>query len=151
MEKRQLKKGEAGFTFIEIMIVVVIIGFLVSIVAPEIIGRLGKAKVITAQTQLGNLEAALEQYYLDCGNFPTTEQGLEALRVKPTISPVPKGWDGAYLKREVPTDPWGNHYIYVNPGEKNPHGYDLYSYGRDGQEGGSGEDTDITNWTNYQM
>lgn len=144
-------KRQAGFTFIEIMIVVVIIGFLVSIVAPEIIGRLGKAKLVTAQTQLGNIEAALEQYYLDCGSFPTTEQGLAALCVKPNISPIPKGWDGAYLKKEVPKDPWGNEFIYNYPGEKNANGYDLYSLGRDGQEGGSGEDSDITNWSNLEL
>lgn len=147
---REKLKSEAGFTFIEIMIVVVIIGFLASVVGPQIIGRVGKARTVTAQNQIGTLDMALEQYYLDTGRYPTSDQGLAALRVKPQISPVPKNWDGPYLKREVPVDPWGYEYQYKCPGDHNPNSYDLYSLGKDGQEGGTGEDADITNWSNVE-
>ncbi|AZR72565.1 type II secretion system protein GspG [Anoxybacter fermentans] len=147
---QQCLRNQKGFTFVEIMIVVVIIGFLTSVVVPQIIGRVGKAKQVTAQNQINNLELALDQYYLDCGRYPTTEQGLQALVKKPTISPIPKGWDGPYFKKDIPKDPWGNDYIYKYPGEHNPDSYDLYSLGRDGQEGGTGEDADITNWSNLE-
>lgn len=147
--QKNLRK-EAGFTFIEIMIVIVIIGFLASIVGPQVIGRVGKARTVSAQNQIGTFDTALEQYYLDNGAYPTTEQGLQALYTKPGISPVPKNWNGPYVQREIPKDPWGNPYIYKCPGEHNAKSYDLYSYGKDGQEGGTGESADITNWTNTQ-
>lgn len=147
---QQNVRKEAGFTFIEIMIVIVIIGFLASIVGPQVIGRVGKARTVSAQNQLGTFDTALEQYYLDNGTYPTTEQGLQGLYAKPGISPVPKNWNGPYVQREIPKDPWGNPYIYKCPGEHNPKSYDVYSYGKDGQEGGTGESADITNWTNTQ-
>lgn len=147
---REKLANNAGFTFIEIMIVVVIIGFLTAIIGPQIIGRIDQAKQVTAQNQLGNIEMALDQYYLDCGQYPTTEQGLKALRQKPTTSPVPEDWNGPYMKKEVPKDPWGNKYHYKYPGEKNPSSYDLYSLGKDGQEGGTGDNEDITNWSNME-
>lgn len=147
---RESLRQEAGFTFIEIMIVVIIIGLLASIVAPQVLKRLGQAQTTAAQDQIGTLQVALDQYYLDSGQYPTTEQGLEALRTKPTLSPVPNGWQGPYLQRDVPKDPWGNPYYYKQPGEHNTSGYDLYSLGKDGQEGGSGDDVDITNWSNTQ-
>lgn len=147
---REKLASEAGFSFIEIMIVVVIIGFLASVVGPQIIGRVGKAKTVTAQNQIGTLDMALEQYFLDTGQYPTTDQGLGALRVQPNISPTVSNWDGPYLKRAVPTDPWGVEYYYKCPGIHNPNSYDLYSFGKDGQEGGSGEDADITNWDNVE-
>lgn len=147
---RERLREEAGFTFIEIMIVVIIIGLLASIVAPQVLNRLGQAQTTAAKDQIGTLQLALDQFYLDCGQYPTTEQGLDALRNKPTLSPVPNGWYGPYLQREVPKDPWGNPYYYKQPGEHNTTSYDLYSLGKDAQEGGSGESADITNWSNSQ-
>ena len=147
---REYCGNEAGVTFIEILIVVIIIGFIASIVAPSLFGQIGKTKLITAEAQIKNIEAGLEQYYLDCGQFPTTDQGLRALMVKPNISPVPKGWDGPYFKRDIPKDPWGNEFIYKSPGLQNPKTYDLYSFGKDGQVGGAGEAADITNWSNLE-
>lgn len=147
---RECCSNQRGFTFIEIMIVVIIIGFLASIVAPSLLSRIGETKQITAEAQIKNIEAALEQYYLDCGQFPTTDQGLQALMIEPNISPVPKGWDGPYFKREIPKDPWGNEFTFRSPGIKNPKTYDLFSLGKDGQEGGSGEKADITNWSNLE-
>ena len=143
-------RSEAGFSFIEIMIVVVIIGFLASVVGPQLLGRVGKAKTVSAQNQMETFNLALEQYYLDNGMYPTTEQGLAALYTKPSISPVPKNWTGRYLQRDVPKDPWGNPYLYKCPGDHNTKTFDIYSNGKDGQEGGTGENADITNWSNIE-
>jgi general secretion pathway protein G len=147
---REHLREEAGFTFIEIMIVVIIIGLLASIVAPQILSRLGQAQSTAAKDQIGTLQVALDQYYLDSGQYPTTEQGLDALRTKPTLSPVPNGWYGPYLQRDVPKDPWSNPYYFKQPGEHNTTSYDLYSLGKDGQEGGNGDNADINNWGNSQ-
>ncbi len=143
--------NQRGFSFIEIMIVVIIIGFLASIVGPQIIGRVGKAKQVTAQSQLTNIKLALEQYYLDCGSYPSSEQGLGALVENPGDSSVVNKWTGPYISKAVPKDPWGYDYHYTCPGEHSTEGYDLYSLGSDNQEGGSGENTDITNWSNLDL
>lgn len=130
-----------GFTLIEIMIVVVILGVLISIVAPRLRGRTEKAKIAAAKTTIeGNLALALDLYELDNGTYPSSEQGLEALRKKPSTA---SNWKGPYLKKKVPADPWGNPYQYVCPGTRNSDDYDLYSYGPDGAQGGN---DDITNW-----
>lgn len=130
-----------GFTLLELLVVVAIIGLLAGYVGPKYFGQLGKAEVKAARAQIDALDKALDQYRLDVGRYPTNEQGLNALNVKPVgIS----RWAGPYLKKEVPADPWGKPYVYKSPGE---HGeYDLFSLGRDGHLGGNGEDADITNW-----
>jgi general secretion pathway protein G len=130
-----------AFTLLELLVVVAIIGLLAGYVGPKYFGQLGKAETKAARAQIDGLEKALDQYRLDVGRYPSTEQGLNALMVQP--GGVSK-WLGPYLKKVIPPDPWGRPYIYKSPGE---HGeIDLFSYGRDGSQGGSGEDADITNW-----
>jgi len=132
---------QSGFTLLELLVVVAIIGLLVGYVAPRYFSQLGKSEVTAARAQIDGLEKALDQYRLDTGRFPTTEQGLKALVVKPPDEPK---WKGPYLRKDLPLDPWGNAYQYKAPGT---HGdYDIISYGKDGQPGGSGEDADITNY-----
>lgn len=133
--------NEGGFTLLELLVVIVIIGLLAGYVAPRYFSQVGKSEIKVAQAQIGALDKAIEQYRLDTGHFPSMEQGLTALGARPSNEAK---WDGPYLKKAVPPDPWGKPYGYRAPGE---HGdYDLYSYGKDGQSGGSGEDADITNW-----
>ena len=130
-----------GFTLLELLVVMVIIGLLAAYVGPKYFSQVGKSEVKTARAQIVGFEKALQQYRLDVGTLPSTEQGLQALLAKP--SNVNK-WDGPYLEKAVPADPWGNAYIYVAPGE---HGeFDISSTGRDGRPGGDGLDADITNW-----
>lgn len=130
-----------GFTLIELLIVMVILGLLAAIVAPKLVGHTGKAEQKAAKSQISMFETALDTYRLDVGKYPTTQQGLEALWKKP--EGVAR-WNGPYLKKEVPLDPWGNPYIYKSPGD---HGdYDIMSLGADGKIGGEGEGTDICSW-----
>jgi general secretion pathway protein G len=137
--------NQKGFTLIEIMVVVIIIGVLAALVIPRFAGRTEQARITAAKTQIDSLfSAALDMYEADNGNYPSTEQGLLALRVQPTTDPAPKNWKGPYLKKDVPLDPWGNAYIYAYPGTHNPSGYDLYSFGPDGQDG---TEDDISNWS----
>ena len=132
---------QCGFTLLELLVVVAIIGLLAGYVGPKYFGQLGKAEVKAARAQIDAMEKALDQYRLDVGRYPTSEQGLNALVVQP--AGVTK-WAGPYLKKGLPVDPWNKPYLYKSPGE---HGEaDVYSYGRDGTPGGSGEDADITNW-----
>ncbi|EMP56765.1 general secretion pathway protein G [Marinobacter santoriniensis NKSG1] len=133
-----------GFTLIEIMVVMVILGLLVAIVAPNIMGRSDEAKVTIAKTQLKNIQSALDLYRLDNSQYPSTQQGLEALVSKPSGSPEPKNWNPEGYMKNVPEDPWGNEFQYVSPGTEGP--YDLYSYGSDGQEGGEGDAADLSVW-----
>ncbi len=132
-----------GFTLIELLVVLVVLGLLAGLVAPQVLGRVSEARVTAARTQLELLSVALDQYRLDAGRYPTTEQGLEALRTRPTRGPAPLAWRGPYLRKEVPLDPWKRPYLYRSPGVRNPTGFDLSSLGRDGVEGGEGEDGDI--------
>lgn len=130
-----------GFTLLELLVVMVIIGLLAAYVGPKYFSQVGKSEVKTTRAQIVGFEKALQQYRLDVGTLPSTEQGLQALLAKP--SNVNK-WDGPYLEKALPADPWGNAYIYVAPGE---HGeFDISSTGRDGRPGGDGLDADITNW-----
>lgn len=131
----------SAFTLLELLVVVAIIGLLAGYVGPKFFGQLGKAEVKAARAQLDSLEKALDQYRLDVGRYPSTDQGLNALVAPP--AGVAR-WSGPYLKKGLPPDPWGKPYFYKAPGE---HGdFDLFSYGRDGIAGGSGEDADVTNW-----
>ncbi|MGB4766217.1 MAG: type II secretion system major pseudopilin GspG [Rugosibacter sp.] len=131
----------SGFTLLELLVVMVIIGMLASFVAPKFFAQIGKSQTKTARAQIDALEKSLDQYRLDIGRYPTTEQGLAALNERPAGETK---WSGPYLKKSVPMDPWSHAYIYKNPGE---HGeYDLLSYGKDGQPGGTDEAEDITNW-----
>ncbi|HOK40780.1 MAG TPA: type II secretion system major pseudopilin GspG [bacterium] len=148
--KKKKKKFNYGFTLIEIMIVLLIIGLLTSLVIYNISDEPDKAKVQIAKAQIKAFEKALENYKLDNGFYPTTEQGLEALVKKPMTEPIPKNWKaGGYLEKDkefVPKDPWGNDYIYISPGIHRPNFVDIYSYGADGKEGGEGVNADIQNW-----
>ncbi len=140
-------KRARGFTLIEIMVVVVIIGILIGLIAPNILGRVDKARVTAAKTDIATLEQALEMYRLDNHAYPSTDQGLEALVVPPGGEPVPKNWNPeGYLKKgKLPLDPWGHPYQYLSPGQdKRP--FDLFSFGADGREGGEEYNTDIGNW-----
>jgi general secretion pathway protein G len=128
-----------GFTLIELLVVVVIIGVLAGFVAPRYFSQVGKSEVNLARAQIDALEKALDQYRLDTGRFPSAELGLKALVERPVSEPK---WAGPYLRKDVPHDPWGKPYVYKVPGEKTE--FDLVSYGRDGQPGGSGENADIT-------
>jgi general secretion pathway protein G len=130
-----------GFTLLELLVVLVILGLLAGIVAPRFFGQVGKSEIKVATAQIRSLEDALDQYRLDVGRYPTAEQGLAALNAQPAGE---ARWKGPYLKKAVPQDPWGNAYQYRNPGE---HGeFDLFSFGKDGQPGGTGDAADIVNW-----
>ena len=133
-------KRQPGFTLLELLVVVAIIGVLVGYVAPRYFGQIGKSEINTAKAQIDALEKALDQYRLDTGRYPSTELGLKALVERPQNEPK---WNGPYLKKAVPLDPWGKPYVYRAPGEKDD--FDLVSYGKDGAPGGSGENADITN------
>ncbi len=136
-----------GFTLIEILIVVGIIGLLASVLITNLIGRAGQAKVDLTSTQIRQLEQALEMYKLDNGRYPTEEQGLAALVRAPSSDPVPRRYNpGGYVKRDSITDPWGVRYEYKKPGTHNAHSFDLYSVGPDGTQGGEGGASGITNW-----
>lgn len=134
------------FTFIEIMVVVIIIGVLAAIIMPKFFGRTKEAKINAAESQINIFSTALDAYQLDNDNYPSSEQGLKALVVKPDTPPVPNSWKGPYLANEIPLDPWGNKYIYKCPGDHNENSYDLSSYGPDGKAGGG---DDITNWQSF--
>lgn len=139
----QKQKRQRGFTLIELMVVLSILAMLAALVVPRLFKNVDKGKVNAAKAQISALESALDSYRLDVGSYPTTQMGLEALQTKP--AGVEK-WDGPYLKKEIPLDPWGHPYVYKSPGD---HGdYDLMSYGADGQPGGDGVNADIVNWKN---
>lgn len=146
MMSNQVKKNyqnrlKQGFTLLELLVVIVIIGLLASIAAPKLFSQIGKSETKTADAQIAALGLALDQYRIDVGQYPTTEQGLNSLNKNP--GNLPK-WSGSYLKKSVPNDPWGKPYLYKSPGE---HGdYDLYTLGKDGQLGGTEEATDVVNW-----
>jgi general secretion pathway protein G len=142
---RSVGRARAGFTLIELLVTIAIIATLAAIVAPSLFGNIGEARRGTAKSQIQILSLALDAYRLDNDSFPTTQQGLEALRSVPSADPPPK-WKGPYLRQLVPLDPWGRPYVYVSPGLSNPNAYDLYTLGKDGKPGGDGEDTDVTSW-----
>ncbi len=138
-------KRRKGFTLIELMVVVAILGILALIVVPKFLGRQEEAQRTAAVVQINNFKVALSMFKLDNGFFPTTGQGLQALVKKPAGEPEPKRWkEGGYLAR-IPKDPWGNDYIYISPGIHSKD-YDIISYGQDGEQGGEGADDDIVSW-----
>lgn len=136
----------AGFTLVEILVVIIVIAMLATLVAPSVFQHVDSAKSSTAKAQIEMLSAALDAYRLDNDRYPTTEQGLAALRTTPSAPPAPRSWRGPYLRRELPVDPWGQPYVFRSPGTANPHSFDLLTLGRDGREGGEGEDADVTSW-----
>jgi len=139
-------KDARGFTLIELMVVIVILGILAAVIAPRIIGRTDEARVTEAKVQIKNLETALKLYKLDNGLYPATDQGLEALVEKPATGVIPRNWrQGGYLeKKSIPKDPWGNPYLYISPGLGGD--IDIISYGADGVRGGEGINRDLESW-----
>lgn len=143
---REKRNGQVGFTLIELMVVIIILGVLAGLIIPRVMGRPDEARQVKAKMQIESLESALKLYKLDNGNYPSTEQGMKALVEAPTAGTLPRNWRvGGYLEKgKVPKDPWNNEFIYVSPGS---HGdFDLTSLGADGEAGGEGVDKDINNW-----
>jgi general secretion pathway protein G len=139
-----VKAKQGGFSLIEIMVVLIIIGVITAGVGARFLGKADQARVDQAKVDFATIEKALKLYRLDNYRYPTSEQGLDALIEKPTVDPLPRQWqDGGYLD-SIPMDPWGNEYVYITPGEKGD--YDLYTLGADGQSGGEGFDADLYNW-----
>jgi len=139
--RSKIQNSPGGFTLVELLVVMVIIGLLAALVVPRFIRQEEKAKVKATQAQIELQSSALDTLRLDVGRYPTTQEGLNALRRQPGDA---QKWDGPYLKKEVPLDPWGRAYIYRSPGEHGP--YDLFSYGADGVPGGEGDNRDVTSW-----
>jgi general secretion pathway protein G len=135
-----------GFTLIELLVVIAIIATLAAIVGPAVFRNVGDSKVSAARSQVELYALALNSYRLDNDLFPTSQQGLEALRTQPVTGEPARNWRGPYLSKVVVPDPWGRPYVYVSPGQANPQSFDLYSLGRDGKPGGEGEDADVTSW-----
>ncbi|NLA75781.1 MAG: type II secretion system major pseudopilin GspG [Deltaproteobacteria bacterium] len=135
---------ERGFSLIEVMVVIVILGILASIVGVNVIGNIDESKRVKAKTQIETFRTALDLYRLDNGSYPTTEQGLSALVSPPTVGRLPRKWrEGGYIAR-IPKDPWQNDYVYLSPGD---HGdFDIISYGNDNEPGGEGKDADVSSW-----
>ena len=139
--KSKIPSRSQGFTLIELLVVLAIIALLAGLVGPSVLNQLGGAKTKTAKIQIKDLEMSLEMYKLDVGTYPASSEGLEALVQKPSDA---DGWNGPYLKSEVPKDPWKNDYYYVYPGTRAE--IDIYSLGQDGAQGGDGENADVGNW-----
>ncbi len=144
MKQTTVKRGSAGFTLLELLVVIVIIGLLAAFVAPKYFGQIGKSKTQMARAQIEALDKAIDQYRLDTGAYPTTAQGLAALSVQPANE---ANWRGPYLKKSTPTDPWGKAYIYTSPGTADRE-FEIVSYGKDGAAGGADENADISNFSN---
>ncbi|WP_347907467.1 type II secretion system major pseudopilin GspG [Pseudomonas grandcourensis] len=135
------RRPQSGFTLLELLVVLVVLGLLAGIVAPKYFAQLGRSEVKVAKAQIEGLSKALDLYRLEVGHYPSTEQGLQALVTAPADEPR---WTGPYLQKKLPQDPWGHNYAYRYPGENSE--YDLLSMGKDGQPGGEGENAEVTNW-----
>ena len=142
---RCIEQRRAGLTLVEMIVVLAIIAVVAVLIVPNVIGRPDEARVTVAKTDLKTISTALRVYRLDNGDYPTTQQGLMALVERPTLPPEPRAWTAEGYLPELPTDPWGNPYVYRSPGEGRP--YDLLSYGKDGEEGGEELDADLTDRT----
>lgn len=142
MRTRLSVRGRSGFTLLEMLVVLVVLGLLAGLIGPQLFGRVGDAKTTTARTQMELIGVALDSYRLDNGTYPVTAQGLEALNTRPGRQPAPLNWRGPYLRKAVPNDPWGRPYVFAAP-TRGGEGYELRSLGRDGAEGGTGEDADL--------
>ena len=144
---KKRRRADEGFTFIEIMVAMIILLILISAVGFGYMRYIGRARITAAKNQIQTFELALNAYYLDCSRFPTAEQGLDALWAKPILEPTPSGWGGPYLTKPVPVDPWKTSYEYQNPG---PEGlpFGILSLGADGLHGGDGNDGDLASWVN---
>ncbi|KFX68581.1 general secretion pathway protein GspG [Pseudomonas taeanensis MS-3] len=134
-------RGQQGFTLLELLVVLVVLGLLAGIVAPKYFNQLGRSEIKVARAQIEGLSKAIDIYRLEVGRYPSSEQGLDALVLAPSDEPK---WAGPYLQKTIPQDPWGHEYVYRSPGEYGD--YDLLSLGKDGQPGGDGENAEITNW-----
>jgi general secretion pathway protein G len=135
-----------GFTLIELLVTIAIIATLAGIIAPALFSNVGEARRNSAKSQIQIFALALDAYRVDNDAYPSTEQGIEALRTIPVSGDAPRNWRGPYVRQLIPLDPWGRPYLYAAPGVANPNGYDLYTLGKDGKQGGEGEDADLTSW-----
>lgn len=143
MKKNHRRRAWRGFTLMELLIVLVIIGLLAALVGPTLYQRIKPAKRSAAQVQIENFSTALDSFFIDMGRYPSTQEGLRVLREKPEGG---ADWQGPYLKKNIPQDPWGSEYVYRAPGRNG--GYEILSLGADKQEGGEGDDQDVTSWGN---
>lgn len=141
MKERDKYNNQQGFTLMELLLVLVIIGLLSAIVGPSLYQRIKPAKVTAAREQMGNFSIALDSFFVDMGRYPNSSEGLNALRANPDNSPM---WKGPYLQKEIPNDPWGRPYLYRSPGRNG--GYEIVSFGEDGREGGEGDNADVNSW-----
>jgi general secretion pathway protein G len=142
MRRSRRPRWRNGFTLIEMLVVLVLLGLLAGLIGPQLFGRVSDARITTARTQIELIGVALDSYRLDNGAYPTTAQGLDALVIRPARQPAAPNWRGPYLRKALPADPWSRPYLYASPSQGGE-GYALRSLGRDGKEGGSGEDADL--------
>jgi general secretion pathway protein G len=140
---------QRGFSLIEILVVLVIMGLLISIIAPNVMGRADEARVQKVFADFSAIETALRMYRLDNYDYPSSEQGLSALVERPSLEPVPRNWKSDGYLESLPVDPWGNPYLYLSPGQNGP--YDIFTYGADGARGGSGQNSDYGNWQSAEQ
>jgi len=143
---RERRPTRAAFTLIELMVVLVILSILAVAILPNVVGKSDKAKRTKAQSDIAVMEGLLDQFYLDVGRYPTTDEGLRVLYYEPEEETDAEQWGGPYSKKPITKDPWGNPYVYECPGTRTSLGYELFSCGKDGQEGGEGDDADIISW-----
>ena len=143
---RRNNEMRPGFTLIEMLVVIAIIATLAAVVAPSVLRNVTDARTTAAKSQIEILALALDSYRVDNAAYPTTAEGLQALRTAPAQMSTGLRWKGPYLRKELPSDPWGRPYVYLSPGVVNKESYDLYSLGRDGKIGGTEEDADLTSW-----
>lgn len=140
---------QRGFSLIEILVVLVIMGLLISIIAPNVMGRADEARIQKVFADFSAIETALRMYRLDNYDYPSSEQGLSALVERPSLEPVPRNWKSDGYLESLPVDPWGNPYLYLSPGQNGP--YDIFTYGADGARGGSGQNSDYGNWQSAEQ